>query len=532
VKRILGIVGWLGAGLVLAAVVLRFAKPELQSWYQGLALAGLIVTALYALSEWRSIARSFSGKDTKYGSLAAGSVLIVLAILVAINWIGSRQNKRWDLTSNQQFSLSDQTRQILAGLKEPVTIRVFHGSGEMQRYRDQLAEFEYQSSQLSVHYVDADKSPVDARKYEITAVPTVLVEYQGRTERTSTTDEAGLTNALKKAIEGKAKKVYFTQGHGEHDPAGTDNQGYKGIADRLATDNFETAKVTIIQEGKIPDEATIVVVAGPTTDFFPPEVEALKAYLRRGGKLLLMLNPPDKGQAAQAASLVALAREWGVTVGDDIVVDASGLGQLIGTDASVPIGMPAPHAITSQFRVISAFPLARSITPVEGGVEGRLAQKVIETSPQSWAEADVKGLYETGRPARNLDKGDKAGPVTIAAAISQPAADAPAPPPGPDGKAATPDPSAPKPETRVVIVGDSDFAANRTLGVPGNPDLFLNMANWLAQQEDLIAIRPKDPEDRRITMTQDQSDRVFWLTLFIIPGLLFANGVRVWWKRR
>jgi ABC-type uncharacterized transport system involved in gliding motility auxiliary subunit len=112
----------------------------------------------------------------------------------------------------------------------------------------------------------------------------------------------------------------------------------------------------------------------------------------------------------------------------------------------------------------------------------------------------------------------------MAAASSAAAPDAP-PAPG-----ATPD--APRPETRVVVVGDSDFAANRAIQIGINKDLFLNMANWLAQQENLISIRPKDPADRRIQLTSDQHTLLNWLALAIIPGLLFGTAFRVWWKRR
>jgi ABC-type uncharacterized transport system involved in gliding motility auxiliary subunit len=194
--------------------------------------------------------------------------------------------------------------------------------------------------------------------------------------------------------------------------------------------------------------------------------------------------------------------------------------------------MAVQHPITTGFpRLITAFPLARSATPLEGGSDGRVAQRVLETSPQSWAESDVKSLYATGRPERNLEQGDKAGPIGIAAAVSAPAPEAPAPAPPAEG-APPPAADAPKPETRVVVVGDSDFASNRAIGLPGNRDIFLNMANWLAQQENLIAIRPRDPESRPLTMTEDQGTMVFWFTMVLIPALLFANAIRVWWRRR
>jgi ABC-type uncharacterized transport system involved in gliding motility auxiliary subunit len=529
VKRFLALLGWIGVILVVAALVLRIMRPDL-NLHPRLALAGLVVTALYTLTQWRDIARSFGNRGVKYGSITAGSVALVLAILVGINWISARQNKRWDLTATQQYSLSEQTKQILRTLQKPVVIRLFYRSDpsfDLQRYRDQFAEYTYHSNQVSVEYVDADKEPFKAKQYEVQAYGTVVFEYDGRLERTTNTDEQGLTNALKKVIEGQAKKIYFVQGHGEHDPTSSDPDGYSGIEASLKSENFEVAKVTLAQEGKVPDDATVLVIAGPTTDLFAPELDAVRAFLKRAGKVWLMLDPPEKLGAPEPTQLIALAKEWGFTIGNDIVVDASGLGkQLLGTDASIPLGIPAPHKITEGFRVLTGFPFARSVTPVEGGADGKFPQKVIETDRRAWAEADLKGLFTTSKPAQELDKGDKAGPITIVAAVSAAAAETPAP-------AATPDaPEAPKPETRMVVAGDSDFITNRAINIPGNRDLGLNIANWLAQQENLIAIRPRDPESRPITLTEQQSTFINWLALVILPGLLFAAAVRVWWKRR
>ena len=520
-KRLVSIVGGLGMVLVIAAVILRFSKPEYAVWSQRLALAGLVVTAIYALSQWRDMARSFSGRNVKYGSIAASSVVLVLGILVGINWIASRQNKRWDLTAANQFSLSDQTRRILGELKKPVAVKVFYTNNATE-YRDRLNEYTYLSKQVSVDYVDAERDPLAAQKFSITSVPTVILEYDGRNEKATAVDEQSITNALKKVIAGKAKKVYFLQGHGEHDPTASDPQGYSKVVEALKGDNFETDKLTLAQAGSVPADASVVVVAGPQTDLLAPEIEALKTYLGKGGKVHLLIDPPEKGGSAELTSLIALAHDWGIDVGKNVVIDASGLGQLLGTDASVPVAMPVQHPITENFRVMTAFPLARSVTPVEGGTSGHTAQKIVETSPQSWAESDITGLYASGRPERNTDKGDKAGPVTIAAAVSGAATAAPA--------AETPD--APKPETRLVVVGDSDFATNRAVGIQGNRELFLNMQNWLAQQEDLIAIRPRNPEDRPVSMTADQGRMVLLFTLAIVPLLLFANGIRIWWKKR
>jgi ABC-type uncharacterized transport system involved in gliding motility auxiliary subunit len=272
------------------------------------------------------------------------------------------------------------------------------------------------------------------------------------------------------------------------------------------------------------------VIAGPRTDFLQPEVDGLKKYLARGGKLMVMLDPPEPTNPIPMPVLIGLLNEWGIQAGNDIVLDASGIGQLLGTDASVPVAAPPypPHTITDQFNVMTAFPLARSVKPTEGGANGKTAQPFVQTSAQSWAEADLKGLSGGGQVEFNPDKGDQKGPVVLGAAVSAPATEAPAP-----ATNATPGaPEPPKPESRIVALGDSDFAANYGLGIQGNRDLFMNALNWAAQNENLIAIRPREAQDRRITLTQDQHQRIMLMSLLIVPGLVLAAGVYTWWRRR
>jgi ABC-type uncharacterized transport system involved in gliding motility auxiliary subunit len=529
VKRIVGLLGWLGVVLVLAAVLLRFQgyKPEWQQHSQPLALAGLIVTALYAASQWRDIGRSFQGRNVRYGSLAVGTVAMFLAILVAVNWISNRQHKRWDLTANKQFSLSDQTQKVLVELKKPLVLKAFYEGGmpgALQGIQDQLDEYKYASPQVTVEYIDAVKDPIRAKAAQVQTYGTVVLEYDGRTERASQTDEQTMANALKKIIEGQTKKIYFIQGHGEHDTADADRRrGYSVFAEALKSDNFEIAQLTLAQEGKIPEDATVLVVAGPQSDYFAPEIDAIRTFLKKGGKLFVMLDPADSAKAVPLPNLIAFAKEWGMTIGNDIIVDATGFGRMIGAGPEVPIALPVPpgHAITRGATVMTAFPLSRSVTPIEGGTDGRVAQKLLQTGAQSWAETDLASLYATRAPKRDDGK-DPVGPISLAAAVTATAPDAPAP--------ASAD--LPKAETRLVVVGDSDFAANSAIGIQGNRDLALNMVSWLAQQENMIAIRPKDPQDRRIQLTEDQSQRIFWLALLVIPGALLATGVRVWWKRR
>lgn len=531
-KRVLGLLGWLGVALVFAAVAIRFTRPEWQQWYNGLALAGLACTLLYILSQWREVVRSFSGRQARLGSLAAGSVVVVLGILFAINYLSSRHNKRWDLTAAKQFSLSDQTKKVLQGLQKPVHIRVFDRSEGFARFRERLDEYQYQSKQVSVEYVDMERKPTLAGEAKITSPGTVVMEYEGRTERVTSDGEQELTNGLIKVIQGKTLKVYFVQGHGEHTTAASDRTGYSTITSSLKNDNFETDSVVLAQQKSAPADASVLVVAGPKTDFFPGEIDMLKSYLAKGGKVFFLLDPPDRSDSPPLTNLIALIKDWGIDVGTNIVVDVSGMGQLLGTDVSVPVAAKYDtHPITDRFNLLTAYPLARSVSSVEGGVNGHSAQNLVSTSKNSWAEVDIKRMMTSGQVERELDKGDKAGPVSLAAAVSAAATDVPAPPPTPADSSSKPA-DAPKPEARVVVFGDSDFVTNGYLGIPGNRDLFLNSINWLAQQENLISIRPKDPEDRRVTLTSDQAKLIFWLSILIIPGLILAAGVQTWWRRR
>ena len=335
---------------------------------------------------------------------------------------------------------------------------------------------------------DPEKKPAMAQQYGVTSLGTVVFDYKGRTEKVTSDGEQELTNALIKVVQGRQPKVYFTQGHGEKDTTSSERGGYNGINTALTSDNFVVDKLVLAQQTSVPNDADVLIIAGPKTDFLAPEIELLKAYLARGGKILLMLDPVLKADAPQPTALQALLKDWGIEADNDIVLDVSGAGRLaLGTDESVPVAASYPtHPITQNFNLLTAYPLARSMTPVEGGVNGHVAQKVVETSRNSWGETNLKSLTG-GQPAK-MDEGDKQGPVALAAAVSAPASNAP-----PSKDAAKSGDTPKKPETRLVAFGDSDFASNAALGITGNRDLFLNTVNWLAQQENLIAIRPRDP---------------------------------------
>ena len=357
---------------------------------------------------------------------------------------------------------------------------------------------------MSVEYIDVERRPALRRR-------STACSSSGRWCSTTTAASSGspsdgeqeLTNGLIKVVQGKQNKVYFVQGHGETGrPKARIATATATIAASLKSDNFAHDELVLAQQKEVPADATVLIVAGPTTDLFPAEIDMLKAYLARGGKVLFLLDPPSKAEAPDLTNVIALLKEWGIDAGTNIVVDASGMGQMLGTDPEVPLAAKYdPHPITDRFNLLTAYSMARSVTVDHGRREQSVCAEPGRDQPEQLGRDrhqgadDVRPGRARGRPRETSRARCRSAPPSRQPSRSLARA--------PATSRTTPKP----PETRIVVIGDSDFASNGWLGIPGNRDLFMNAVNWLAQQENLISIRPKDPEDRRITLSADQDRR-------------------------
>lgn len=527
-NTILGVIGWLGTLLVFAGVAIRLFRPQFDQYAYWAAVGGLACVLIYTLSQWREIARSFSRRQARFSAMTILSVIAVLGILVGVNYLVDRHDKRWDLTSSKSYSLSDQTVKVLSNLKAPVNVWVVDKPDGFQRFRDALGGYEYASKNVHVQYLDPDRDRAKAQELGIVNYGTVVFEHNGRRERVMSDREQELTNTLIKVTTGKTAKAYFVQGHGEKDSTGVDRNGYSSALDVLKRDNYTVDKIALAQTPDVPADASELIVAGPTSDYLPTEIEAIRKYLRNGGKVLFLLDPVVGTTVRPVPNLEALLKEWGIMLGHDVVLDVSGISK----DATVPIVMSYPdHPITKDFATFTAFPLAQSVRGVADMNLGPSAntQDLLKTSERSWSESDVKLLTAGGKVSLDEKAGDHKGPITIGLTLSIDAPDAPAPAAEPGAK---PGEAPKKPQTRIVVVGDSDFASNAVVGVPGNSDLFVNISNWLTQQEDLISIHPRAEDDRRVSFTPDQERIVGWLSMLLIPGLILGSGVYTWWQRR
>jgi ABC-type uncharacterized transport system involved in gliding motility auxiliary subunit len=511
---IIGAEAWIRAGKNL---------PGKFEYYLG---AGALLILAHLVLRWDDIAGTLGRRQTKYGANTIVVILAAAGILGGLNYLVVRHTKRWDLTKNQRYSLSDQTKKVVGELKEDIKITYFERTARMAGGQDRLKEFEALSPRIKVEFVDPLAKPAKAQEYDVKGPwPILIVERGTKRERITTDGEQDLTNALIKITRDSKKTVCFAEGEGERDIDDSSDRGFSAFKGALGKSQYETRKVLLLREKNVPDGCTVFVVAGPEKDLLPTAIDAIRDFVKKGGKAAILVEPERK---ESYPNLTGLLKEWNIQTAKDIVVDDSGMGQLFGTGPLTPLILQYPyHEITKDFRLATAFHTARSVQAGTATVEGVTVQNLVETSAQSWAETDL-----TLKEPVELNEGkDRKGPISLGAVATIHIAEAnPAPSPSPAADPAEPKP--PKPEGRVVAFGDSDFASNALLGFQGNQDFVLNTVAWLAQDIDLISIRPKDPEDQKLFLTPVQQGNVAWLSLVLLPGLFVVLGIATWWRRR
>jgi ABC-type uncharacterized transport system involved in gliding motility auxiliary subunit len=450
---------------------------------------------------------------------AALYTIIIIAILGAINFLANRYNKSVDTTTNKRYSLSDQTIQIAKNLKQDVTISYWDRPDTFSLAKDLLDRYELLSPHIKVVYQDIEKERTAAIAANITARPSITVDVSNKHEMAKSLTEEEVTGAIVRALKGGDRTVCFTSGYGESDPGDSQQDGYSSLKEVTERNNYKTQVVSLIPVPSIPKECTMLVVGGPKRDYLQPAVDAIKKYVEDGGRALFFLDPPLKfgSQVDDNAALEGVLTSWGVKTNTDLVLDLSGVGQLFNMGPELPIVTKyEDHAITRAMRnMATAFPITRSMAATSS--DKAKANALLDTSDAAVATTDMKSKEVKVDPAT---KGVRV--LAAAGEMNGPAS----PPPG----SATTEPNPSK--GRFVVVGTSRWVSNGFLGFNGNRDLYMNMVNWLSSDEDLIAIRPKDPEDRRLNMNARQMNFMAWQTIIILPALMFLAGISVWWRRR
>ncbi len=457
----------------------------------------------------RPIKNMLGKRSTRFGANALTMIVIVLGILILINFLGTRHHHRFDATAGNRFSLSDHTVKVLRGVDQEVVITAFL-QGEDTALRDLLAEYAYSNRLVSFRFIDPDSEPNMAKAYEITRYGTIVVESGDKVEKIEQHTEEELTNAILSVTREGKKVICVLSGHGEKDIDSEDPRGYSLARDALENENYDIRRLILATEGEVPSDCSVLLIAGPEKYPLEAEVQAIERYLDGGGKVMVLLEPDP------ATGLTEFLQSYGLQVGQDLVLDASGVGRLFGMGPAIPlVSQYEPHAITDAFDIMTFFPTARSVTPTQTPPPNLSVQPLVRTGPNSWGETELGTETAQLDPDRDLP-----GPVTIAAVVDTRQEDIPA------------DTAAVRPLTRLVVFGDSDFASNAYFATSGNGDLFLNTLNWLAQDEDLISIRPTDAEDRRVTLTPRQSRMIFSISVILMPLAALILGAVIWIRRR
>ena len=505
------------ATLVLGfAALLTFAMTSQWNLFNWIFAIGAAVLALiYAGLKRLTIKRFLTTRSFQQSSNIAIMSLIVLGILILVNFIAAKHNFRWDTTREKLFSISPQSQKIVRSLTGDVHVKAFFRPTNQQGIADLLTEYASHSKRFKHEIIDPDVNPGLVKEYHIKDYGTIIFESDNKIERIKEPAEQEITNALIKVTRDAVKKIYFTTMHGEHDLDDINPEGLSEAQRAIETENYQIETLFLANAGKVPEDCSVLLIAGAQKDLLESEYRAIQSYLDKGGKLFVLLNPdqPDFNQ---------LLSPWGFEVGDNTVIDTSPVGQLLGAGYGSPlIAQYEPHEITRDFNTMTIFRFVRSVTPAAQPESGITVQSLIKTTefPGSWAETNLQ--------SENIqfDEGeDIQGPVSIAA-VAEKAVSAP-----PD---TTSDADAAKTlKTRIAVFGDSDFMTNAYFHFQGNGDLFLNVISWLAEQGDLISIRAKQPQDNRVALNAQQANTMFWFGVILLPLSILVTGIVIYIQRK
>ena len=514
------VTGSLGLVAVLLSALLYLLLPEIQDANRSLLGIGLILLIIFILGAFEQVKSALLARQARYGTNVTVMVLAFVGIAAAVNFVAANNPKRFDVTASGEHTLARQTINILKALDKPIKVTGFFtpepaSQASQQSAENLLKEYAYYSGgKVSYEFVDPDAKPAVAREFEIRDYGALVFDYEGRRRQVFGIGEQDFTGAILNATGKEQKKVYFLSGHSEHDSGSSAGNGYSQAEQGLRSDNFSVGTVDLSIASNVPDDAAVLIVAGPQKDLLDPEAAALEKFLVGGGRTLFLLDPNPP------ASWRTLLAKWGLKLQDGHIIDQRSF-------ANPDVGTPAAQRDQYYFNQITK-DLATTFFPGAAGLSWEIPEDdreniaiapIIETSFQSWLETDSQQVaFDEGK--------DKRGPLPLAVTVEARA------PIGvrPQGSSTAAGGGAES--ARFVVFADSDFASNEFFYSLGNSDLFLNSVNWLGAQEELISIRPKPPEFRRIVVTQRAWNWVLYSSILFLPGMVILAGGVAWWRRR
>jgi ABC-type uncharacterized transport system involved in gliding motility auxiliary subunit len=444
--------------------------------------------------------------------LASGNTLVIaaaaLVILGLFNVLGSRYETKYDATANKKYSLSDESVRLVQALPDNVHVTGWLTSNDSRKQDFQQLLDNYASKsggKLTYEFIDPEQRAADARAAGITATGTIVYQMADKKQESTGTTENDVSTALVK-LERPQKVIYFTTGHGERATDGSGPADYGNLKTALQKDNFTVNTLNLLTSRTVPDDASEVVLGGPTNPLLQEEKDALKAYLDGGGKVIFLIGPGSQTDVND------LLQTYQASISGNVVVDP--VMSAPQDPRIIAVTSYANHPITKDMgQTLTFFPLTTTITtPASSAQSGGTTTNLAQSSDQSWASSNLQN------PARQ--DSDPKGPLTVAAALDP-------------GASATGAGAPASGQPRIVVFGSPDLISNNSLSqVPGNQQLFLNAADWVAAQDNLINITAPDTTPRPITLIGWQSSLIAVSSVLLLPLAILAAGAAVWWARR
>ena len=496
----------IGVALLIAGYLRYSIQSELQTMSKVLLIAGSVILLAGIVVGFQGLLQFFSRRSSRLGTNTTMLSVGVIVILVIVNVLGYQHHKRFDLTTQKLFTLSDQTRKVVGGLKTDVDILRFSKTPDTQ-FDDLMTEYRNLSPRVKFQNVDPQEKPEVAKEYGAQHIGDIILAAGSRKQTIAPNaaepvSETDVTSAILKVTQDKVKNVCFVTGHGEKGIDDKQATGYSAIDDGLKKEGYATKSINLVKENGVASDCDVLVIAGPTQAYFPQEVDMVKKYVDGGGKALIEIDPQTDPK------LDDILQEWNMNMGKNVVVDASGVGRLFGTGPAVPLVVDyGDSPITKNLKGgMTFFPLARTVSIADKNKADVTDTELLKTSQQSFTIPNLDQKQVKFDP-----KTDTAGPLSLGVSGDKKNGDK---------------------DSRVVVVGDSDFGSNQWVGLQHNGDFFYNTVDWLSQDENLISIRPKEATDRHLTLTEGQVAGLRWVDLIFVPGIVIFSGIAIWWKRR
>jgi ABC-type uncharacterized transport system involved in gliding motility auxiliary subunit len=505
----ISIILWSAAGVLLLGLLFaRAVYPELL-WLTiviGVPLFGVLGGLV------QQNHKALRSRTAAYGLNSVITILLVLGIVGVLDFLTSRYPLKWDLTKNKIHTFSDQSAKLTKGLQKTVKATYFAKMQQREQVRPVLDNYKSLNPKFEVEYVDPDREPTRASQAGVKKYGTLLLAVGPRETRIEEVTEEKVTNALIKLLKDKSPTLCAITGHGEKSFSSQEAEGYSTAKKSLSDQAYEVKDVNILQETKIPEVCDAIAILGPTKAFFEAEIKAIQAYLENGGRALIAVDVNLKG-GEYSPEFTSVLQNWHIKADNSLIVDP--LSRMLGADASVSLlaSYSKESPITKDFQTNCLFPFTRPLNIVPNAPASMNVQWIAQTTPKSWAVADMKQLAKG--EVKFTEGKDKQGPLNAVVTV--------------EGK--TKDSKATK-STRLVVFGSSFFATNNFSRFGGNLDFFMNAVSWAMEDESLISIRAKEEGPGKVELSSKAGTTIFLLTVVVIPLAVAIGGLVIWILRR